>query len=87
VSAILKDPLLALRAMSLEDLPELMALENANYEFPWTKGVFADCFRVGYICWGFQRDDELIGYAVMSVAAGEPISSISLSVKTIGDKG
>jgi len=71
MSAILKDPLLTLRAMSRDDLPRLMVLENRNYEFPWTEGVFADCFRVGYCCWGFEREDELVGYAVMSSAAGE----------------
>lgn len=71
MNAILKDPLLALRAMTQDDLPQLMELENANYEFPWTEGVFFDCLRVGYSCWGFQHKNELVGYAVMSAAAGE----------------
>ncbi len=71
MSALLKDPLVKLRAMSRDDLPQLMALENENYEFPWTEGIFADCLRVGYTCWGFVRDEELIGYAVISAAAGE----------------
>ncbi len=71
MSALLKDPLLKLRAMSRDDLPELMALENTNYEFPWTEGVFSDCLRVGYSCWGYMRETELVGYAVMSAAAGE----------------
>ncbi len=57
--------------MSRDDLPQLMELENSSYEYPWTEGVFADCLRVGYSCWGFELDEVLIGYAVMSAAAGE----------------
>ena len=72
MSALLKDQQLKLREMAMADLPQLMVLENTNYDFPWTEGVFADCLRVnGYCCWGFQRADEIVGYAVLSVAAGE----------------
>lgn len=48
-----------------------MALELACYPHPWTKGIFADCLRVGYDCWVLEREERIIGYGVLSIAAGE----------------
>lgn len=69
--AILKEALPALRAMRLEDLDTVAALEAGAYEFPWTLGIFRDCLRAGYECWVLARGDQVIGYAVLSVAASE----------------
>ncbi len=71
MSAILKDPLLRLRPMQTADLDAVMALEEAVYPFPWTRGIFRDCLQAGYCCWVYFMDQRLIGYAVMSVGAGE----------------
>jgi len=71
VNAILKDPLLKLRPLKEHDIDVIMAVERRCYEHPWTAGIFRDSMKVGYHCWGYFLDDQLIGYVVMSEAAGE----------------
>jgi ribosomal-protein-alanine N-acetyltransferase len=71
MSAILKNPLLHLRPMQLEDVETVMQNELSAYEHPWTGGIFRDCLRVGYCCWVMELEDRVIGHGVMSVAAGE----------------
>jgi ribosomal-protein-alanine N-acetyltransferase len=71
VSAILKNPLLRLRAMELTDLEQVMDIEELCYSYPWTHGIFSDCLRVGYCAWVMELDGDIIGYGVMSIAAGE----------------
>lgn len=71
MSAILKNPLLRLRTMEQEDLEQVMDIEELCYSHPWTHGIFSDCLRVGYCCWVMELDGDVIGYGVMSVAAGE----------------
>ncbi len=70
MSAVLK-PVLELRAMGEADLPAVMAIENAIYPFPWTQGNFRDSLAAGYRCRIYLRDGELIGYAVLMMAADE----------------
>jgi ribosomal-protein-alanine N-acetyltransferase len=69
--AILKETAPALRAMRLDDLERVVALEMEAYEFPWTLGIFRDCLRAGYECWVLASSHEVIGYSILSVAAGE----------------
>lgn len=71
MSAILKDPLFHLRPMQESDVDEVMAVEVQAYEYPWTPGTMSDCLRAGYCCWVYVLGERIIGYAVMSVAAGE----------------
>ncbi|MCP3661097.1 MAG: ribosomal protein S18-alanine N-acetyltransferase [Gammaproteobacteria bacterium] len=71
MSALIQDPLLTMRPMSGADLDLVMQLETRCYDFPWTLGIFEDSLRVGYSCWVYSLDDEVIGYGVMSVAVGE----------------
>lgn len=65
--------LLRIRRMDHADLPEVMAIEQHNYDFPWSEGVFIDCFRTGtYSNWVLVAADEsIVGYCILSVAAGE----------------
>lgn len=60
-----------LRPMRLEDVPTVLAVETAGYEFPWSEGIFEDCLRVGYNCWLFERSERLCGYGIMVVALDE----------------
>lgn len=60
-----------LRALNPEDLDAVMAIEEASYPFPWTRGIFSECLRVGYACQGLQQGDSLVGYAICNWAAGE----------------
>ena len=52
-------------------LDALLAIENAIYTHPWTRGNFADSLRAGYCCRTWRRGGELIGYFVLLAAAGE----------------
>lgn len=70
MSAILK-PVVELRPMTEADLPAVLAIENAIYAFPWTPGNFRDSLAAGYSCSIYVRDGELIGYAVVVLAADE----------------
>jgi [ribosomal protein S18]-alanine N-acetyltransferase len=70
LSAVLKDvPRLA--PMAERDLDEVMAVENAIYTHPWTRGNFADSLRAGYESRVLRLGPELLGYFVLMVAAAE----------------
>lgn len=69
--AILKSGLPEMRPLRAEEIPQVAALEARAYEFPWSEGIFRDCLRAGYNCWALVREDGIIGYGVLSVAAGE----------------
>lgn len=71
ISALHKNPLLRMRPMRVTDVGAVMAVESQSYQFPWTRNIFKDCLRVGYCCWVYTLDEEVIGYGVMSVAVGE----------------
>ena len=65
------DPELQIRAMRSADLTEVVAIERASYQFPWSEGIFRDCLRVGYTCRVVTLGRQLVGYGVMSLGAGE----------------
>lgn len=57
--------------MRWDDVPRVARVERASYDFPWSDGIFRDCLRVGYACRVLEQDGELIGYGVMTAAAGD----------------
>jgi ribosomal-protein-alanine N-acetyltransferase len=57
--------------MSAADLRPVLEIEESLYEFPWTLGNFRDSLRAGYGCWVVRDGRQLIGYAVLMLAAGE----------------
>jgi ribosomal-protein-alanine N-acetyltransferase len=59
------------RCLTESDLSRIMEIELEAYPYPWTRGIFADCLRVGYDCWGLQAGNTLAGYSIQSHAAGE----------------
>ncbi|HZH44628.1 MAG TPA: ribosomal protein S18-alanine N-acetyltransferase [Lysobacter sp.] len=67
------DPLVgtALRPMREDDLERVHAIETLAYAFPWSMGIFRDCLRADYPAWVLLREDALVGYFLMSLAAGE----------------
>ncbi|MES9861062.1 MAG: ribosomal protein S18-alanine N-acetyltransferase [Candidatus Thiodiazotropha sp. LLP2] len=71
MSAQVTDPLLGIRPMVEQDLPQVFALEKQIYPFPWTMGILQDCLRVGYCCWVLTMDKQMIGYGVMSIVVDE----------------
>lgn len=60
-----------IRTMTHEDLAAVSNIERQSYEFPWSHGVFRDCLLAGYQCIVLERNDEVAGYSVLSIAAGE----------------
>jgi ribosomal-protein-alanine N-acetyltransferase len=59
------------RPLAEADLDRVMEIELEAYPHPWTRGIFADCLRVGYQCWGLQADASLVGYCILTHAANE----------------
>ena len=70
MSAVLKD---APRLMPMQeiDLAEVMAIESVLYTHPWTRANFGDSLRAAYQCWTWRLGNELLGYFILLVAAGE----------------
>jgi [ribosomal protein S18]-alanine N-acetyltransferase len=62
---------LAIRPMRTSDVADVVAIERASYQFPWSEGIFRDCLRVGYVCRVATINRGVSGYGVMSVGAGE----------------
>lgn len=60
-----------IRPMHELDVPMVVETERASYQFPWSEGIFRDCLRVGYVCRVIEVGDELAGYGIMSMGAGE----------------
>ena len=54
-----------------DDLALVSDIERRSYEFPWSHGVFRDCLLAGYSCIVIERSSEVVGYGILSVAAGE----------------
>ncbi len=64
-------PAAALRPMRDDDLDAVMEIERRAYPFPWTRGIFRDCLRAGYPALVLVAGGEVVGYGLLSVAAGE----------------
>jgi [ribosomal protein S18]-alanine N-acetyltransferase len=64
-------PEAVIRPMRGQDVTEVVAIERASYQFPWSEGIFRDCLRVGYVCRVVTLSRSVTGYGVMSFGAGE----------------
>lgn len=60
-----------MRAMTLEDVDAVFAIERAVQAFPWTRGNFADALNNGYFCRVDEAGGEIRSYAVLMPAADE----------------
>ncbi|HEY6240872.1 MAG TPA: ribosomal protein S18-alanine N-acetyltransferase [Burkholderiales bacterium] len=70
MSAVLR-PAPRFEPMNEADLRPVIEIEQSIYEFAWTIGNFRDSLRAGYGCWVYRDGRQLIGYAVLMLAAGE----------------
>ena len=71
---------MAFRSLRSDELEQVAELEKQIYAFPWTIGNFRDSMNAGDSCWACTMNGELIGYAVMMVAAEEAhLLNISLA--------
>lgn len=76
-----------IRPMKRPDLKAVLEIERQAYEFPWSEGVFRDCMSIGYRCLVYERAGNVVGYGILSVAAGEShIMNICLS-PTVQNRG
>jgi ribosomal-protein-alanine N-acetyltransferase len=57
--------------MQLGDLDIIDALERTLYDFPWTRGNFADSIRAGHSVWMCRVGEECVAYAVVMRALDE----------------
>ena len=64
-------PEVVIRAMRGNDVADVVAIERASYQFPWSEGIFRDCLRVGYVCRVITVGRQVMAYGVMSLGAGE----------------
>ena len=60
-----------IREMRQTDLATVAGIERSAYEFPWSSGIFRDCLLAGYTSLVLEQGAAVIGYGIMSVAAGE----------------
>jgi [ribosomal protein S18]-alanine N-acetyltransferase len=71
MSAVLAAPAVEFAPMRAEDLDTVVAAERRIYEFPWTRGNFADSLAAGYTCSLVYQDGLLAGYGVVMIALDE----------------
>ncbi len=63
--------MIKLREMRQEDIEGVMRIEQVVCDFPWTSTIYSDCIKVGYSCWVFEDEEEIIGYGLFSLGANE----------------
>ena len=63
--------MITLRPMQEEDVAGVMEIETIVTPAPWSYGIFVDCIKVGYYCWVYEDDGEIIGYGLFSVGSAE----------------
>lgn len=61
----------AIRPMQAADLAGVEAVEQAAYDYPWSRAVFRDCLLAGYYSLVLDVGGAVSGYAIMSIAASE----------------
>ena len=69
--AAVLEPSLSIRGMQRGDLSAVTAMEKASYPYPWSRGIFSDCLRIGYRCHVIEVDGLLAGYTIVSMAVDE----------------
>ncbi|KAA1173104.1 ribosomal-protein-alanine N-acetyltransferase [Marinobacter salinexigens] len=57
---------LQIRALTPGDLSQVLDIEHQGYSFPWSEGVFKDCFRDNYRLWALDDGRRLVGYAIVA---------------------
>jgi len=63
--------MITIRKMLETDVPAVAEIDRQTSIEPWTEKLFCDCIRVGYSCWVLANDNEIIGFGLLSCAAGE----------------
>ncbi len=73
------------RMMGFIDLDRVIEIERRNYDFPWTRGNFADSIESGYCCLVMERSGFVAGYGVMMQVLDEAhLLNLSVAVNWQG---
>lgn len=60
-----------IKTMQPQHIPAIMEIEQVAYEFPWSETLFSDCLKVGYPGWVAWKEEEMVGYVLMSSAVDQ----------------
>ncbi|MCD6039149.1 MAG: mshD 1 [Gammaproteobacteria bacterium] len=60
-----------LRCLSVLDLPELAAIENAIQPYPWSKETFERCFQADARGWGIEVASSIAGFILVLTQTAE----------------
>lgn len=65
--------LMRFRKMTKADLPRVLEIEHAGYNYPWAEGIFHDCLKAAhYDCWVCEDTEaNIMAYCIVSTAVGE----------------
>jgi ribosomal-protein-alanine N-acetyltransferase len=64
-------PQIELLPMTLADIDEVLDIEFYVYDFPWSRGNFADSLSSGYTCRICRVGEDLVGYLVFMKVVDE----------------
>ncbi len=59
------------RAMQESDLFNVLTIENASYDFPWSEGIFQDCLHNQYLATLFVQKNRIMAYSVAQLVLDE----------------
>ena len=60
------------RPMLENDLAEVVVIEHAATEFPWSLKNFQGCLKAGYVAWAFSNETgKIIGFTVLQKVVDE----------------
>lgn len=65
------DTRVQIRPATEVDLPRILVIEAASYDYPWSQGNFADSLKSGYGVWLREVEGEVTAYYVVMTGAGE----------------
>lgn len=76
-----KPEAISLRAMALEDVKAVYAIESSSQPVPWSEGIFRDCLLAGYDGWVLQLNGAIVGYVLTYVRSRE-CHILNICIKT-----
>lgn len=62
---------LSLIELTTDCIDDIMPIEQAAYEVPWSKGHFLDCLKSDYLMQIIMDEGEIIGYWVLQIILDE----------------
>lgn len=77
---------LNIRTLEPDDIQDVLEIEQQVYPFPWARQIFVDSIEAGSLLVVMERHQKIVGYGVLSSAAGESqLLNIAISPDAQGD--